>query len=219
MPPFVQKQTQSQPAKQQAEPVRKRTIPHRDLGELEGKILQVVSDNPKGITLKEIATKLDIQWHYLRIPLRQMTLENKLVKEEKLYMVHVTPNEAPKQEEIVVPDPPQPETVTPEPSVPEKVEEPVEETRPSAPRRRVIDARELEKRSAKQPAIPNLSVRDRERLRYRILTALRGRPEGLTLDKLSAVLGMELKMLIPILEELHGENKVVSDNNGKYILP
>ena len=134
-------------------------------------------------------------------------------------MVHVTPDEAPQQEKLVIPDPPKPEPVTPEPAEPEKEEEPVEETRPSTPRRRVIDAKELEKRAAKQPAIPNLSVRDRERLRYRILTALRGRPEGLTLDKLSAVLGMELKMLIPILEELHGENKVISDNNGKYRLP
>lgn len=193
---------------------RKRTIPHRDLGILETQILDIVGRHPDGITLKEVAAELDVQWHYLRIPFRQLTLEGKLIKEEKLYKVSKT---RPAAGNASADTGNQDADKSADSTAPEKSGD--TEQAKSQPRRRVVNAKELERREQNESVISTLSIRDRERLRYRILTALRGRPEGLNLEKLSAVLGMDLALLTPILQQLQGENKVVQVDNEKFRLP
>jgi len=195
---------------------RKRTIPHRDLGALETQILDIVGEYPDGVTLKDVAARLDMQWHYLRIPFRQLTMEGKLNKEDKLYTLteKVKARHTKKENHGPAPKAPPPERHTSETKPSEGTKQ-----KTATPRRRVVNASELEKKESSDAALSHLSIRDRERLRYRILTALRGRPEGLNLEKLSAVLGMELALLKPILTELQKESKVVQVDNDKFRLP
>jgi len=194
-------------------PQRKRTIPHKDLGALETQILDIVGRHRDGVTLKEVAAELDVQWHFLRIPFRQLTMEGKLIKEDKIYRVG---NGKSGSAAAPPPEAVKPETV----ENPAKTsDEPSRTGKAAQPRRRVVDARELERREQQDAAVAALSIRDRERLRYRILTALRGRPEGLNLEKLSAVLGMELSLLTPILDELQAETKVIKVDDDKFRLP
>lgn len=213
---------------------KKRTIPYRELGELEDQILSVIAKYPEGITLKEVASEMGMQWHFLRIPMRQLTMEDKITKNEKLYTLagqKPAPGHDPKHApEMTMSDEPvrEPEqfkapVVQEAPARQLEIEPLVtaveeEKPQPVKPRRRVVDAKTLEKKPAVSNAADKMSVRDRERLRYRILTALRGRPEGLTLEKLAAVLGMEFDILVPNLDQLSEENKI-KNINGKYSLP
>ena len=174
---------------------KKKPVTYHKQENLNESILEIISKHPDGITLKEVANILDVQWHYLRIPFKTIVKK----KESKIPEKSVV-----KKKQVAIPE------IKVEPKKPEK---------PAGPKRRVIDARDFEKKSAPKLVLPNMSIRDRERLRYRILTALRGRPEGLNIDKLSAVLGMELGVLNPILQELLSESKVVLEANGKHRLP
>lgn len=223
---------------------RKRVITHKDLGDLEDQILAIIGPSTDGMTLKDVASKMNMQWHMLRIPFRQLTQEGKLVKDEKTYTTASNlGNERKKGGDVEIPFVPAPsKTISPdlpstqetppketpeakESQVPKRVQskeapvEPEESTAKASPRRRVVDARELEKKTESEMAASTLSIRDKERLRYRILTALRGRPEGLNLEKLAAVLGMEIAMITPILDELRNETKVILVENEKYRLP
>ncbi len=179
---------------------RKRTIKRRDLGELEGKIVEAIRQFPTGCTLKDIAKVLNMQWHYLRIPLRQLVLEEKLIKDGKIYTIS---NETGETVETI-----------PEP-------EPVEETVPAKGKRRVVDAKILDEKKAKRAEKSGAAVmnsREKEILRFKVQTAFRGRPEGLTLAELAAVLGRSVDGLDTIIDELIKENKVVGNEFGKFCL-
>ncbi len=174
-------------------PIKKRKIPRRELGELEGRILEAIAQFSTGCTLKEMAKALDMQWHYLRIPLRQLVMDKKVEKDGKIYKVTAAAKE---------------ETPIPVPR--------------EGIRRRVVDAKVLEEAKAKktQPKadLPEMSTREKEILRFKILTAFRGRPEGLTLEELAAVLGRSLEGLDSIISELIEDNKVAEAKGGKYRL-
>ncbi|MCD4655301.1 hypothetical protein K8T06_15380 [bacterium] len=200
---------------------KKKPVTYHKQENLNESILEIISKHPDGITLKEVANILDVQWHYLRIPFKQLTEEKKIRKDDKLYTAETalgkTSETIVKKKESKIPE--KSVVKKKQVAIPEIKVEPKKPEKPAGPKRRVIDARDFEKKSAPKLVLPNMSIRDRERLRYRILTALRGRPEGLNIDKLSAVLGMELGVLNPILQELLSESKVVLEANGKHRLP
>ncbi|MBN1551412.1 hypothetical protein JW979_08085 [bacterium] len=174
----------------EVKPSKKRTIPRLELGDLEDRIVDVVRKYPNGCTLKDIAKNLDMQWHYLRIPLRQMLFDGKVEKDGKVY------------------------------TTAKKAETPVQTVERDGVRRRIVDAKALEKTPEEKPkpAKVELSSREKEILRFKILTAFRGRPEGLTLVELAAVLGRNLEGLNEITEELIEEKKIAIGKGGKYHL-
>jgi hypothetical protein len=169
---------------------KKRVIPRRDLGDMEEKIVDVVEKFHDGCTLKDIAKALDMQWHYLRIPLRQMVMDRKIIKDGKVYF-------APSREE-------------PEEKVVQR----------NGVKRRIVDAKALDEPSKKPEDVEKITMNPREReiLRFKILTAFRGRPEGLEMKELAAVLGRSTDGLMYILKELINENKVVEGKGGKFHL-
>jgi hypothetical protein len=172
---------------------RKRVFQRRELGDLETRIFDVLMQNPEGCTLKDLAKALEMQWHFLRIPLRQLSMDGKVEKDGKLYKASIR-KEAP-------------------PPVPAVVER-------DGVRRRFVDAKILDTPTEEKSEIerPEMSAREKEILRFKILTAFRGRPEGLTIVELAAVLGRSMEGLDYIVNELLSENKVIEGRGGKYHL-
>ena len=172
-----------------ARPSKKRSLPRKELGDLEDKIAESIGQFPNGCTLKEIANVMDMQWHYLRIPLRQMVMDNKIIKDGKSY------------------------------KLPRKKEAPQMMERDGV-RRRIVDAKKLEQTVKEVPPKSKItmSAREKEILRFKILTAFRGRPEGLTLSELAAVLGRSVEGLDIIVDELILETKVVKGKGNKFHL-
>ncbi|MBN1354763.1 hypothetical protein JXA40_00680 [bacterium] len=190
---MIQKGAESQEV-EVAQPIqksqKKRMIQRRDLGDMEDKILAVIEQHPEGCTLKDIAKALDMQWHYLRIPLRQLGMDGKVEKDGKNYRT--------------------PSNTEPESNVVER----------NGVKRRIVDARTLESTPKDNAEIQDVSMspREREILRFKILTAFRGRPEGLTLEELAAVLGRSVEGLSYIIRELKSENRIIEGKNGKFHL-
>ena len=169
---------------------KKRTVPRRDLGDLEDKIFETLRKFPDGATLKEIAKSMDMQWHYLRIPMRQLVLDGKVTKDDKIYLlIHKDKNSTIIERDGV--------------------------------KRRIVNADVLESvqdvKKAKVMGKP-MDPREKEILRFKVLTAFRGRPEGLTIKELAAVLGRDAEGLQAIIYELINENKVIEGKGGKYHL-
>ncbi len=179
----------------------RRSYPKQDISGIRKKVLKVVSDSPNGCTLKDIARELDMQWHFLRIPLRQMVIEGDIVKDGKVYSAVKSEPQA-----------------TPETEVKEVPAEP--EKAPEIPRRRVVDARLFsEQVQQKAPeSSSEMTPREKEILRFKILTAFRGRPEGLKITELAAVLGRSVDGLDGIIAELVAEKKVVEGRGDKFHL-
>jgi len=181
----------AQPAKRGP---KKRKIRRRDLGALEGNIINAIKKFPTGCTLKDIAKILDMQWHFLRIPLRQLVEENKLIKDGKIYNVAGT--------EEITPDAPVKKAST-------------------GVRRRIVDERDLKAKlpaPVMDPMSAKMSSREKEILKFKVLTAFRGRPEGLTLVELAAVLGRNKSGLDIIISELITEKKVLESKGEKFRL-
>jgi hypothetical protein len=168
---------------------RKRSIPRRELGELEDKIYEALEKYPDGCTLKDLAKSLDMQWHFLRIPLRQLAMDKKVEKDGKNYKMGF------------------------------KREAPVVVER-NGVRRRFVDAKALETIPEEKPTAEasEMSNREKEILRFKILTAFRGRPEGLTIAELAAVLGRSIEGLSAIVKEMASEKKVAEGKGGKFHL-
>ncbi|MBN1879522.1 hypothetical protein JW823_05370 [bacterium] len=233
-----------------------------DSKEVKGKIMQIMINNPDGLTMKAIAKELDLQWHFVRVPIRELLADGKMVKNDLLYMLPEASKKAAgaesgrhtsekgrsrnRQEETVVLDdtaafmrslkadlvypivPEEKTEIEKEAPVSTEISESPSEAKPSAqtsgrtegsPRRRVVDATRLEQKPKSETPLSTMSTRDRERMRYRIMTALRGRPEGLTLEKLAVVVGMESSLIQPIINELHSEIKIITVEGDKYKLP
>ena len=236
--------------------------------EVKEKIIDALQEVPEGITMKEIASKLDLQWHFLRVPMREILADGKVIKDDLLYKLakdsgdhsgrtgrketkigvekpatktrkpHGRPpkvtqdfSEAEQdlmkslKSKLVYPIPADDSLQTAEPEVkePEPLAEQVSVNAPlkttGTPKRRVVDATQLEEKPKTDGPVTSMTTRDRERMRYRIMTALRGRPEGLTLEKLAVVVGMDSTEIAPIINELHAESKIVSSEGDKYKLP
>ncbi|MGB3976330.1 MAG: hypothetical protein WBM02_03875 [bacterium] len=225
-----------QPVSQPKTPVQAQNVE-----KLQQSIKEVLELHPQGITMKNIAKELDVQWHFLRIPMRLLMAEEAIIKQGLNYML---PEPSSPKSDIHSGDkdlkPPiekkrKPEEEFGSADKTEKIFQPdldlesfsytderTDKTAPfksTAPRRRVLDASQLEDKPKTISAPPSMSVRERESLRYRIMTALRGRPEGLYLEKIVEVLGEDADIVAPILNELQEELKILKQENGKFRLP
>ncbi len=229
-----------QPVSQPKTPVQA-----QDVEKLQQSIKEVLEKHPKGITMKNIAKELDVQWHFLRIPMRLLMAEDAIVKRGLDYLLPLKPDTAPQdiseiEEDVVEASRDEMDILEkddlffdrPEKShrsIREKEEyqpkkKDIKEEKGSipksgAPRRRVVDPSQLEDKPKTEPIVTTMSIRERESLRYRIMTALRGRPEGLYLEKIEEVLGESAVVVTPILNELEQEAKVIKQQNGKFRLP
>ncbi len=165
-------------------------VGQKEFAELEEKVMAALANFPKGCTLKELAGSLAVQWHFLRIPIRRLIAQDKILKNDKIYSL-----KGPVSETIPV------------------VERP-------ATRRRVVDAKVLDTPIPEKPPVdmPEMSVREKEILKFKTLTAFRGRPEGLTVAELAAVLGRNPAGLEIILKELIADKKVIEGKGSKFHL-
>jgi hypothetical protein len=233
---------------QPAEPPRTPKVPMhiQDVEKLQNIIKEIVGRHPEGITMKSIASELNVQWHFLRVPMRQLQTEGVIIKKDLNYVLPKNESQVPRasvteslqendsgnnldsaeaktagdiQSRETVQTPLQSELhLDPEHSSDTKeTENSVRKT--AVPRRRIVDASQLEDKPKTDPALSKLEIRERESLRYRIMTALRGRPEGLNLEKIAEVLDEDIAIISPILHELQGELKILLQGNGKFRLP
>jgi predicted transcriptional regulator len=233
---------------QPAEPPRTPKVPThiQDVEKLQNIIKEIVGRHPEGITMKSIASELNVQWHFLRVPMRQLQTEGVIIKKDLNYVLPKNESQVPRasvteslqendsgnnldsaeaktagdiQSRETVQTPLQSELhLDPEHSSDTKeTENSVRKT--AVPRRRIVDASQLEDKPKTDPALSKLEIRERESLRYRIMTALRGRPEGLNLEKIAEVLDEDIAIISPILHELQGELKILLQGNGKFRLP
>lgn len=165
-------------------------VSQKEFAELEVKIVDALGTFPNGCTLKELAASLSVQWHFLRIPIRHLIDQKKIFKNDKIY------------------------------SVKSKTEESVATADRSGIKRRIVDAKVLEAATPEKPiaAMPEMSIREKEILKFKTLTAFRGRPEGLTISELTAVLGRSPGGLEVILKELISDKKVIEGKGSKYHL-
>jgi predicted transcriptional regulator len=233
---------------QPAEPPRTPKVPThiQDVEKLQNIIKEIVGRHPEGITMKSIASELNVQWHFLRVPMRQLQTEGVIIKKDLNYVLPKNESQVSRasvteslqendsgnnldsaeaktagdiQSRETVQTPLQSELhLDPEHSSDTKeTENSVRKT--AVPRRRIVDASQLEDKPKTDPALSKLEIRERESLRYRIMTALRGRPEGLNLEKIAEVLDEDIAIISPILHELQGELKILLQGNGKFRLP
>jgi hypothetical protein len=233
---------------QPAEPPRTPKVPMhiQDVEKLQNIIKEIVGRHPEGITMKSIASELNVQWHFLRVPMRQLQTEGVIIKKDLNYVLPKNESQVSRasvteslqendsgnnldsaeaktagdiQSRETVQTPLQSELhLDPEHSSDSKeTENSVRKT--AVPRRRIVDASQLEDKPKTDPALSKLEIRERESLRYRIMTALRGRPEGLNLEKIAEVLDEDIAIISPILHELQGELKILLQGNGKFRLP
>ncbi|GEM_PF-3876170 len=162
----------------------------KEFTELEGKVLGALANFPRGCTLKELAGSLAVQWHFLRIPIRRLIAQDKILKNDKIYSLKGQVSDVPPAAER------------------------------SATRRRVVDAKVLDTPAPEKVPVdmPEMSVREKEILKFKTLTAFRGRPEGLTIAELAAVLGRNPSGLEIILKELIADKKVIEGKGSKFHL-
>lgn len=215
----------------------------QDVEKLQNIIKEIIGRHPEGITMKNIAAELNVQWHFLRVPMRQLHTEGLIVKKDLDYFLPENESRVPAapvpptqngDESGKTRDDAQTQTagdIIPreKPGTPLQSELHLDTEQPSdtesvvrksaAPRRRIVDASQLEEKPKSDPSLSKIAIRERESLRYRIMTALRGRPEGLNLEKIAEVLDEEIEIITPILHELQGEIKILHQENGKYRLP
>lgn len=236
--------------------------------EVKEKIIDALQGVPEGITMKEIASRLDLQWHFLRVPMREILADGKVIKDDLVYKLakdsgdhsgrpgrketrdgvekpaikarkphgrppKVTQDFSEAEQDLMkslksklvypIPVDDSVQTAETEAKEPETVTEKLPGTdqlkTAGTPKRRVVDATRLEEKPKTDGPVSSMTTRDRERMRYRIMTALRGRPEGLTMEKLAVVVGMDSAEIAPIINELHAESKIVSSEGDKFKLP
>jgi hypothetical protein len=224
-----------------------------DIEKLQSSILEIISQNPGGITMKNIASGLNVQWHFLRVPMRQLQMDGHIIKNNLNYYLADSDNVDTKQDtqkddaaavdfdmdyqkpmfnffkEVVTHDEKTEsasDTASNSGTKPDKAVAATEaskdsstKSRTGAPRRRVIDASQLKDKPKTGRELSKEEIREQEILRFRVLTALRGRPEGLSKDNIALIVGEKPGAVEPVLADLEKEAKVVQKENDMFRLP
>ncbi len=221
-----------------------------DIEKLQESILEIIKRSSDGITMKNIASGLKVQWHFLRVPMRQLQMEGRIIKKNLKYYLADSENadtEPERKDTVTEPEtydidydqpmfnffkevvteekPDEPEVSKQKTSTSKTVEssktatESDEKEKTSAPRRRIVDASQLKDKPKAGPELSKEEIREREILRFRVLTALRGRPEGLSKGNIALIVGEKLERVEPVLTDLQKEAKVVQKEKDTFRLP